>query len=196
MNKKILKKIASVFWIFRKPISISVILLGIHNLLWIFYPYRVSEMTTSLSSDKDFESIIPLAWLLVGVVLTANVIGWLRGIHETKNIDYAIIDEVGSKAIYHLMSLSIGQHISNHSSIIRSRIKKGAGALSELIRNFVDNIAPTIVISCLTLIALTYNYPTVGMVAWAFALFISWMCFKIGFRYAKGTKKITKFDNT
>jgi ATP-binding cassette subfamily B protein len=128
-------------------------------------PYLHGKVIDYIIAGKGIEqTFLVLALAAVVFLLQNNVIWYLRERYEILNVDFALSRHVRHRTNEKLFSLSIGQHVSEHSGIRQSVITRGENALTTMGNMLLYDVVPIAIEVTLIIGALLYLSTTLGLI--------------------------------
>jgi ATP-binding cassette subfamily B protein len=141
MNSE-LKAVWGVYKPFKKHLYISFICLGIANTLGFLYPFISGVALNAIVYKEGLNIFI---WSCVGLCALNLAQGWVsqfRDQHELKHLDYDLKRLMRLRTSQKMLSLSIGQHHSEHSGIKHRIVSEGENAVVNTFRSVTYEMVP------------------------------------------------------
>lgn len=159
-----LKAVWQIYRPFKRALIVSVSCLFLSNLLGLIYPFIAGK---ALDAIVYSENMIILGYACLGLLalnLIQGFVSQFRDNYEIKNIDYSLMQSMRRKTSQQMLSLSVGQHHSEHSGIKQRIVSEGENAVVNTFRLATYEISPFVFEVGLSAIACLFVDFTIGLV--------------------------------
>ncbi len=129
-----LKAVWEIYRPFRKYIYVSLMCLGGAQILGFVAPFVVGKSIDIITNQQQIESLI---YACLGLLLLNHFQGFIsqfRDNFETKHLDYDLKRSMRQRTSIQMLSLSIGQHHSEHSGVKYRIVGEGESAVVTVFR--------------------------------------------------------------
>ncbi len=158
------KKLWVLFKPFHKHIYIQIGLVFLYQALSITTTILNSKVINSLVAHKvNFASTFFAIWAVV--IVAMNTVFYFQNMMREKFLDQSVAQYLQEYSLRKILSLTIEQHIEDHSSIKQQIISRGESAAESIIQTIFTNIIPTILYTFVALITLSWYNPLLGIIA-------------------------------
>ncbi len=170
MKTEYWKRFYEVFYQFKKPLLITFGLIILNMCLGALAPIFFGKMVSAITESVWKDALVFIAIAFIAYLLM-DLCAWTRAHYELRKLDWTIIGETMLMSLRKMLTLSIGQHVHEHSGKIYSIISRGEGAILRLLSLFVHEFAPTLIKVVVYLTLLTIITPLLSLVS-VMALFV------------------------
>ncbi len=165
---KNLRKIYELYEPFRGKMARVFIFIIVLQGLGLTGPYIQGKTIDVIAKHRPINDAIILAVIALAITMIRGVvIMYWREKYEIKYIDYPVPRHMNLSTLKRLLSLSLGQHITENSGLKQSVVSRGQHSLATLGPMVLYNIFPTISSVVIMIIALLYWSAMMGFVVFA-----------------------------
>ncbi len=173
--RQFVRKAWEIYAPFRGKMAIVFIFIAISQALMLVAPYFQGMLIDCLIQRAPMSKTYLIMGLALAAFILQNVfIGYYREVFEIKNLDFAIPEHANRKTMEKILSLSVGQHITQNSAIKESIVLKGQHSLTALAYTLMYEVLPIVVQVVFMVGALLWMSWALGLVVIVgMALFVS-----------------------
>lgn len=176
---------------FKKPIIVSFSLIVLGMCIEVLTPILFGKVVTSVSNTEWNN-----AFLFVGIgflcFMAQEAVLWIREFYELRNLHWKVFGVTMVKSLRKMLSLSIGQHVHEHSGKMYSILSKGESSIVEMINLFVYQVIPTAIKILIYLIALAIVFPPLALVSFVGLVLFSILTIRSNAISMPGLRKLRK----
>lgn len=174
---QVLLKLKEVYRPFLGVITVIFFFLLAQQAIALIGPYIYGKVIDGIVQSKPLQEVVWLCLLSLFIFLLNDiVIHYYEDKIEIQKFDFDVRRVVAQKTLDKVFTFSIGQHENQNSGIKKSIIDRGQNALTEMAGTFIYQIFPMVLQVIVTVIALTFVAPILGLaifVGIAIYIFIS-----------------------
>ena len=181
---------------FKKPITISFVLLTLVEIVRIAIPFSLGKVTEIVSDGGLVVDIIP--WIVAGYI-AFTVVSFLdmsRDRLELNRIDWILPHTIFLKISRRLIDLSIGQMQSSHSGFKQSVINRGMSSVRNIVMTIMYQGLPIIMQITVATIVTVVVAPEIGWILIGALVVIIIVMVSMNPHLTKEFPKLIKFSNT
>lgn len=149
---------------FRKALFVVFVYLFLVQALSLTAPYFFGKVINLLLKKEALSVILLWATGALLLSLAKNFASYLKNRYELKVVDFSVRDYVSEETLKKILSLSMGQHRTQHSGLTQSVINRGEHSLSSLAFTVLYTGLPLVVEITLATAALLYLSLTLGII--------------------------------
>ncbi len=173
-KKSFYNRLWTLFKPFHRHFGVVFVLLLISQLVGSVNSYFLGK-SVELFSQIGLKTV---SSQLIGLMLGGSCVAWLiivaieyfRDQYERKHLDFEIGGNVSKISLKKYLSLSLGQHINQHSSISQQIVNAGQSALQAAIQTLVYELFPNIIQITVSIGVLFFVHWSIGLVMLANAV--------------------------
>ncbi|MDB5266322.1 MAG: transporter related protein [Parcubacteria group bacterium] len=128
-----LKRIATLFAPFKRHLVVILLFLAVAEFLGLASPFLLGKLVNGLQSHKPFNDLLVLGALMLASWLTELIVMVSKDVYEFKHVAWQVNTHLTDLTIKKILTLSIGQHKSQHSGLTQSVVSQGQNAVRELV---------------------------------------------------------------
>lgn len=132
------------------------------------------KIIDSLTTNSPLETILLIIAGITALRLVDAAFDLLKGSIELRAIDSRLIAHAQRYSFEKILSFSLGQHLTQNSSIKLSVLNQGEGALQDSARLLFYKFIPTILSIVVSVGALTYINSLLGLITFVMILIYIW----------------------
>lgn len=162
--KKFLQKFVVLYAPFRQKIAVMFLFIAALQVLNLVTPYLTGKVIDYIVAGKTIGEALFLVGVGLFLVLSQEALGYLRGRYDVINIDYRLDQHMRHQTNEKLFSLSIGQHVSEHSGLRRNVVSRGERSFIEMGDALLYDVIPLIVEIAIVIGILFYMSAVIGAI--------------------------------
>jgi len=194
--RQFLKKAWEIYAPFRSKLMGVFLFIAASQALALTSPYFQGMLIDNVIQKRP---LLRAFWIL-GVVFIVYifqnvVVAYYREIFEIKNLDFAIQEYANKKTMEKVLSLSVGQHISQNSAVKESIVSKGQHSMTSLAYTLAYDVLPIIVQVVFMVGALLYMSWLLGVVVIVGIILFAWRIVTDNLKIQKPLKKAEKMSH-
>lgn len=170
-----LRKGAEIFKPFKRHLAVMLTFLIGVELLGLMAPYVIGRLLNALQKHRSMEHVLLLTAVAMLVSLVSSWLGRKKDVYETQHLDFSIGAHLTEKTLTKILSLSIGQHRSQHSGITQSVVSKGQSTLQQLMNLLLYQFLPAVTQTAIALALLLWFNLLIGSMVIAGATLFVWL---------------------
>lgn len=143
------------------------LMLTLGQLLTLASPYLWGKIIDGVITQKPLYDTLLIAFAILVVALTGNLLAYIREMIELKRFDYAFPVHIAQVTLKKLLGFSLGQYLNHNSGMSLSVVNKGESALRMTANTVLWELLPLILQMTITIGALLFLSPPIGLVIFA-----------------------------
>lgn len=171
---------------FHKHFAVMLGFLGMTEVLRLLTPYLLGAVLNGIQGDMSLYTTLMVALISLGVSLLMVVTGHFRANYDVTHLSHNLEASIDQLTLTKVQSLSIGQHISQHSGITSNVIHTGRAALINLVNLALFQILPLILSVFITVGALMWFDYRIGILLAVVIAAAVWFSFFMNSKFWEG----------
>ncbi len=164
-KREFLRKVWGIFSPFKKYFAVALVLLMVSEVIDLAFPYIFGKIINLVTEQAPLSDVMKYAWLSFAIGVSTIGLAYFRARNEIRHLDWNVAHYLSKKTLDKLLSLSVGQHRSQHSGLTIGVINKGQGSIRNLVDSVLYEVLPIILQTLAAVIALLFFEWRVGMIA-------------------------------
>ncbi len=179
-----LKAVLEVYKPFKKHIYVSIACMAVVQALSVAYPFVAGKALKVLVYKKGLVNLAITVGVLVFILAVQLDASHFKDQYELNHLDFDVKRSMRSTTSKQMLSLSIGQHHSEHSGVKQRIVGEGEGAVINLWRISIYEIVPFIFEAGFCALACPFIDPLLGSFVLACVVFTYFLSKRVTKKYA------------
>jgi ABC-type multidrug transport system fused ATPase/permease subunit len=162
---------------FHRNFGVVLMLLAVVEVLTLASPFIFGKLLNGLSEGLSMRESVTLAFITLAIWMVIHAVEHYKAIYEEVHLDHRLDANLDDGTLRKVQSLSLGQHVSQHSGITQNVVIQGRQSLLQMVNLALFNILPVVARVIITVAALIWFNWIIGTVVFGAICLITWFSF-------------------